>query len=151
MGKKTLIFWLTLATAITASGTVTPNDPKSVVDRFLTAYRATDVEEMMKLLSPNIVFDDPTTRLHAEGHDGLRKMVEPLRASYRNVTIDIHNMLVHGDHVAVEVTIAGLVTRKDGSTRNIKVRGASFFRVKNGLIETWTDYYDAQTFREQLA
>ena len=38
---------------------------------------------------------------------------------------------------------------QDGTASTIRVRGASFFHVRNGLIEKWTDYFDARTFTEQ--
>jgi limonene-1,2-epoxide hydrolase len=72
-----------------------------------------------------------------------------VKSSYRDITIDVHSLIVSGANVAAEVTISGTMLKPDGTTRNIRVRGASFFVVRNGLIEKWTDYFDAQTFLEQ--
>lgn len=123
--------------------------PAAVVREFYDAYRTLDADRLLSLLSPAITFEDPTMRLRAEGRDQMRKMADGVRTSYRNLAIDVHSTIVSGNHVAAEVTISGVMIRSDGTTRNIRVRGASFFHVRHGLIEKWTDYFDARTFTEQ--
>jgi len=123
--------------------------PAAVVREFYDAYRALDADRLLSLLSPAITFEDPTMRLRAEGRDQMRKMADGVRTSYRSLAIDVHSTIVSGNDVAAEVTISGIMIRPDGTTRNIRVRGASFFHVRNDLIEKWTDYFDARTFTEQ--
>jgi steroid delta-isomerase-like uncharacterized protein len=126
-----------------------PSDPRDVVGRMFDAYRALDADRLVAALSPEIAFEDPTMRLRANGHAEMRKMAASIKSAYRGVNIDVHSMIVSGNDVATEVTISGTMTKPDGTTRQIRVRGASFFRVRNGLIEKWTDYFDARTFMEQ--
>jgi steroid delta-isomerase-like uncharacterized protein len=123
--------------------------PQAAVDQLFTAYRALDADRLVAVLAPNIAFEDPTTRLRASGRDEMRKMAEGIKASYKTINIEVHSTIVSGHDVAAQVTISGTLTKPDGSTRNIRVRGASFFVVRNGLIEKWTDYFDARTFLEQ--
>lgn len=125
------------------------HDPRPVVEGLFAAYRALDTERLVATLSPDITFEDPTTRLRANGRAEMRTLAEGIKTSYRQVTIDVHSMIVSGNDVAVQVTISGTVVKPDGTTRQIRVRGASFFRVRNGLIEQWTDYFDARTLAEQ--
>ena len=125
------------------------NDPRMVAERLFDAYRAVDAERLVAVLAPNVAFEDPTLRLRANGHAEMRKMAAGIRAAYRDIRIDVHKMIVDGNDVATEVTISGTMTNPDGTTRRIRVRGASFFVVRNGLVEKWTDYFDAQTFMEQ--
>jgi steroid delta-isomerase-like uncharacterized protein len=124
-------------------------EPRAVVGRLFDAYRALDAERLVAVLAPDIAFEDPTMRLRANGHAEMRKMAAGIKAGYRDIKIDVHKMIVDGNDVATEVTISGTLLKADGTTRNIRVRGASFFRVRNGLVEKWTDYFDAQTFMEQ--
>ena len=124
-------------------------DPQSVVEQFYSAYRARDVEALANLMAPDVQFEDPTFRLREHGRDAIRNLAVTLRTQYTDVTVDVHSMLVSGDSVATETTTAGVLKRKNGTTHRIKVRGASFFRVRNGLIEKWTDYFDFQTYSEQ--
>ena len=125
------------------------NDPRAVTERLFAAYRALDAERLVAVLAFDIAFEDPTMRLRANGHVEMRKMAAGIKAGYRDIKIDVHKMIVDGDEVATEVTISGTMLKPDGTTRQIRLRGASFFRVRNGLVEKWTDYFDAQTFREQ--
>lgn len=124
-------------------------DPRSVVDQFYNAYRTRDVDRLVNLLADKVVFDDPTFRLHQEGRDAIRKMATDTFAAFNDITIDVHSVVTMGDTVATEQTVAGVVTHPDRAKRNIKVRGASFFRVRDGQIYRWTDYFDFQTFSEQ--
>jgi steroid delta-isomerase-like uncharacterized protein len=125
------------------------DDPQAVVDRLYTAYRSGDVEALVNLLSADIVFEDPTFRLKQVGREGMRQMTASMRATYSDITVDVHSLIVQGDTVAAEVTMGGVITRADGATRRISVRGASFFHVRDGQIVSWTDYFDFQTFNEQ--
>ena len=123
--------------------------PEAVVKRFFDAYQRLDVAGMTAVMAPDMVFDDPTFRLHAESRDEWRKQAEGNRLVITHIVADIHSTVQSGDSVAVELTLSGGIKQKDGSVRNFKVRGASFFRVQNGLITRWTDYMDFRTFSEQ--
>jgi steroid delta-isomerase-like uncharacterized protein len=123
--------------------------PEVVVKRFFDAYQRLDVDGMTAVMAPDMVFDDPTFRLHADSRDEWRKQAEGNRLAITHIEADIHSTVRSGDTVAVELTLSGGIKQKDGSVRNFKVRGASFFRVRNGLITRWTDYMDFRTFSEQ--
>ncbi|HEX4914714.1 MAG TPA: nuclear transport factor 2 family protein [Vicinamibacterales bacterium] len=127
----------------------TANHPRVVVDRLFDAYRALDADGLVAVLAPHITFEDPTMRLRANGHAEMRKMAAGIKAGYRDIKIEVHKMIVDGSEIAAEVTISGTMTKPDGTTRQVRVRGASFFVVRNGLIERWTDYFDARSFMEQ--
>jgi steroid delta-isomerase-like uncharacterized protein len=126
-----------------------PVTPEDVVKRFFAAYQRLDVDGMTTVMAPDMVFDDPTFRLHADSRDEWRQQAEGNRLVITHIGTDIHSTVQSGDTVAVEVTLSGGIKQKDGSVRNFKVRGASFFRVRNGLITRWTDYMDFRTFSEQ--
>jgi steroid delta-isomerase-like uncharacterized protein len=123
--------------------------PAAVVKQFFDAYQRLDVDGMTAVMSPDMVFDDPTFRLHASGRADWRRQMEPNRQVITSIKADIHSTVAAGDSVAVELTLSGGIKQKDGTVRNFKVRGASFFRVRNGLITHWTDYFDFRTFSEQ--
>lgn len=124
--------------------------PTQVVKQFFDAYQRLDVDGMTALMSPDMVFDDPTFRLHANSRADWRKQMEPNRQVITSITADIHAMVPAGDTVAVEYTLSGGIKTKDG-VRNFKVRCASFFRVASSLIKSWTDYCDYRTFAEQTS
>jgi steroid delta-isomerase-like uncharacterized protein len=142
--------WLTLTTALAtpALASTQSADPAAVVARLFDAYRARDVERLLSLLALDVVFDDPTFRLHREGRDAMREVATQMRAAYADVVLDVHSTVAQSDSVAVELTIAARLARP-ASDQRIRVRGASFFRVRDGLIYRWTDYFDFRTFSEQ--
>lgn len=122
--------------------------PTAVVKQFFDAYQRLDVAGMTAVMSPDLVFDDPTFRLHAKNRDEWRKQAEASRLVVTKITADIHSTVQSGDAVAVEYTLSGGIKTKDG-IRDFKVRCASFFRVPASLITRWTDYCDYRTFTEQ--
>jgi steroid delta-isomerase-like uncharacterized protein len=140
---------LVLLLLVNSQGAPKPATPEDVVTRFFDAYQRLDVDGMTAVMAPDMVFDDPTFRLHADSRDEWRKQAEGNRLVITHIGADIHSTVRSGDTVAVELTLSGGIKQKDGSVRNFKVRGASFFRVRNGLITRWTDYMDFRTFSEQ--
>ena len=140
---------LVLLLLVNSQGAPKPVTPEDVVKRFFDAYQRLDVDGMTAVMAPDMVFDDPTFRLHANSRDEWRKQAEGNRLVITHIGADIHSTVQSGDTIAVELTLSGGIKQKDGSVRNFKVRGASFFRVRNGLITHWTDYMDFRTFSEQ--
>src|SRR5687768_1397967 len=129
-----------------APGSVTP---EAVVKQFFDAYQRLDVDGMTAVMAPDIVFDDPTFRLHANSRAEWRKQAEGNRLVITHIGIEVHSTVRSGDTVATELTLSGGIKQKDGRVSQFKVRGASFFRVRNGLITHWTDYMDFRAFSEQ--
>lgn len=122
--------------------------PATVVRQFFDAYQRLDVAGMTAVMAPDMVFDDPTFRLHANSRDEWRKQAEANRLVITRISADIRSTVQSGDAVAVEYTLSGGIRAKDG-VRDFTVRCASFFRVAGGLIARWTDYCDYRTFAEQ--
>jgi ketosteroid isomerase-like protein len=126
-----------------------PVTPEDVVKQFFDAYQRLDVDGMTAVMAPDMVFDDPTFRLHANSRAEWRKQAEGNRLVITHIGIEVHSTVRSGDTIATELTLSGGIKQKDGRVSPFKVRGASFFRVRNGLITHWTDYMDFRTFSEQ--
>jgi steroid delta-isomerase-like uncharacterized protein len=126
------------------------DDARAIVEQFFDAYRAVDVERLVSLFADDAIFEDPTFRQRHQGRAAIRKTANDMHATFRDVVIEVHSMVISGDAVATEETVSGVVAHGDGSRRHIKVRSASFFRVRDGRIERLTQYSDAQTFNEQM-
>jgi ketosteroid isomerase-like protein len=134
-----LFFMQSAATAAT---------PIDIVKRFYDAYQRLDIDGMTAVMAPDMVFDDPTFRLHANSRAEWRTQAEPNRLVITRISAEIHSTVQSGDTVAVELTLSGGIKTK-GGVRDFKVRCASFFSVRNSLITRWTDYCDYRTFTEQ--
>ena len=140
-----------LVLLLNAQGAPKPVTPEEVVKRFFDAYQRLDVDGMTAVMAPDMVFDDPTFRLHANSRAEWRKQAEGNRLVITHIGIEVHSTVRSGDTVATELTLSGGIKQKDGRVSTFKVRGASFFRVTNGLITRWTDYMDFRTFSEQTS
>jgi steroid delta-isomerase-like uncharacterized protein len=140
---------LLLTLLVYSQGAPKPASPEDVVSQFFDAYQRLDVEGMTAVMAPGMVFDDPTFRLHANSRDEWRKQAEANRLVITHIGIEVHSTVRSGDTVATELTLSGGIKQKDGRVNTFKVRGASFFRVRDGLITRWTDYMDFRTFSEQ--
>ena len=68
-----------------------------------------------------------------------------MRSALSDVTIDVHSMVVEGDLVATEQTLGGVLTRPDGVRPDQSPR-LVVFRIRDGHIQAWTDYFDFRTF-----
>ena len=141
---------LVLALLLNSQSAPKPVTPEDVVERFFDAYQRLDVDGMTALMTPDMVFDDPTFRLHAGNREEWRKQAEANRPVITHIGIEVHSTVRSGDTIATELTLSGGVKQKDGRVNPFKVRGASFFRVRNGRITHWTDYMDFRTFSEQI-
>src|SRR5687767_2301821 len=139
---------LALMLLLNAQGAPKPVTPEEVVKRFFDAYQRLDIDGMTAVMAPDMVFDDPTFRLHANSRAEWRKQAEPNRLVITRIGAEIHSTVQSGDTVAVELTLSGGLKTK-GGVRGFKVRCASFFSVRNSLITRWTDYCDYRTFTEQ--
>ena len=122
--------------------------PTDVVRQFFDAYERLDVDGMTALMSPDMVFEDPTFRLHAANRAEWRKVAEANRLVITRIDTEVHSTVTAGDAIAVQYTVSGGLKAKDG-VRDFKVRCGSFFTVRAGLIARWTDYCDYRTFTEQ--
>ena len=150
MHVSLLLFALLLNGAPASSqGVANTASPAEVVRKFFDAYQRLDVDGMTALMAPDFVFDDPTFRLHANSPAEWRKQAEANRLVISRIGIEVHSTVQSGDTVAVEVTLSGGIKPANSGERPFKVRGATFFRVRNGLITRWTDYFDYRTFTEQ--
>ena len=139
------------AGALAAAQTGSAEDGEAaerVLDAFLAAYNATDIDRLASLLAEDIHFEDPTFHLVARNREEMRPIYEPLR-SFRQVRIVPFNRIVAAPWVVTQQRVSATLARPDGETHEIDVQGASIFETRGGLIRRWFDYYDVLAFREQ--
>ncbi len=122
----------------------------AVVDAFFEAYRTQDLARFETLIADDIEFDDPTFHLRARGKAEMMEIARAL-ASYRNISFDRSNLIAAPPWIITQQRIRAQFTRADNSVRDIDVQGCSLFRVRDGRIAVWFDYYDILTFRAQMA
>jgi steroid delta-isomerase-like uncharacterized protein len=143
---------------LVAPGCATSRAPASedeaarVVDEYVAAYEALDAARMGRLLAEDVQFEDPTFRLKETSRAAMMKMVEGAAAGFEKVDVEVHERIIHPPHAVLEITFVGTPRTKTGTppAQPIRVRGATIFRIEDGLIREWTDYFDFRTFAEAM-
>ncbi len=139
-----------LAACATAPAASQSSSESALVDDFLDAYRAMDVNAMLGFLAEDVYFEDPTFHLRANNHEEMRQIIEPASRIFSDVTITPFNRILAPPWVIVQQRLGGSMRRDDGEVRRIDVQGASMFEVRAGRIASWYDYYDVLAYRRQV-
>src|SRR5688572_14303793 len=124
---------LVLMLLVNSQGVPKPVTPEDVVKRFFDAYQRLDVDGMTAVMAPDMVFDDPTFRLHANSRDEWRKQAEGNRLVITHIGADIHSTVQSGDTIAVELTLSGGIKQKAATAANSRCAAPRSFAVGNDL------------------
>ena len=133
----------------TTAATADDAEVNWVMDAFLAAYGAADIERMVALMAEDIYFEDPTFHLKARNREEMKHIYEPLRTAFRNVRITPFNRIVASPWGISQQRLAATLVQ-EGQSREIDVQGVSMFEIGGGRIKRWYDYYDVLTFRQQM-
>lgn len=120
-------------------------DPGQVVNGFVAAFAAKDVERLAPFLDPDVRFeaygDTPVV-----GRDALLALWGGVFGTFEEVDFSTLHQAVNGD-VVLEEQIHGLALpgRALAPIRNVAV-----YRVRDGLITEWRDYTNPQHARTLL-
>ena len=119
-------------------------DPASVVAAFIAAVERKDIAAAVVLLSDDSSYEnmpiDPV-----RGRDNVRLVLEGFLAPTTRVDWRIVSEIVVGDTIVNE-----RVDRFEINGGWLELPVAGFFRVSNGLITLWRDYFDMGTYINQL-
>lgn len=139
-----------LATGAAANGAAT------VVEDFLGAYRAADVEKMTAIYAEDVRFVDVSQRHELTGREAMRESLGKLAAIHKEMDVEIKRRAVTGGLVTVEVVYSGTLDcaalgRPDHEDLEYSLPAVLLFEVADGQIQSQTDYLDFRTFTESFA
>jgi limonene-1,2-epoxide hydrolase len=124
---------------------------RDVVDEFVRAYRAVDPERMSRVLAEDVQFEDPTFRLRHSSRADVVKMMEQAREAFTEVDYEVRERILCAPHAVLQAAFIGRPRAKSGeASERFAIRGATILRIEDGLIRSWTDYYDFRTFAERM-
>jgi limonene-1,2-epoxide hydrolase len=120
--------------------------PGATVTALIRANEARDVEAVLGLLTDDIVYENvPIGVMH--GHDEVRAMLGPFLGGAERVEWEVLEQVEQGDVVMNERVdrfwLPGDIT--------IELRAAGLFKVRDGLVALWRDYFDLAAFTEQMS
>ncbi len=125
---------------------MTPEEKRALVDRYLSAYNAFDIDGMMTALHPAIEFRNITggeVNARASGLDELRKLAGQANAIFSSHEQTIIKFEAEDDRAAVEVQFRGVIAADfpNGMKRGqaLELIGRTEFGFRDGLICAITD------------
>jgi limonene-1,2-epoxide hydrolase len=120
-------------------------DSADVVDRFIAALVALDLDAALALVTDDIEYDNvPMGKVH--GPEAIRQTLAPFLEGCSAIEWVVHRQTVTGDVVMNERT-----DRFQLGDRWMDLPVAGVFELRDGRIALWRDYFDVQTFNTQLA
>ncbi|HEX5365383.1 MAG TPA: limonene-1,2-epoxide hydrolase family protein [Acidimicrobiales bacterium] len=115
------------------------------VTEFIRRINAGDLEGALALCAEDIEYDNvPMDAVH--GRDAAREFLAPMVGDGAGADWVVHQQVAEGDVVMNERTDGF----RFGDTR-VELPVAGLFRVRDGLITLWRDYFDMRTFETQMA
>ena len=125
----------------------------AVVDELYRRYEAipvlassAGVDRYADMLTEDFTLEDPTARMHADGREKIRAVLNALLAKgeYGVVHWEVDRRLTDGEWVVVEGTWRGMFKNRPFATRF-----TTWFLVRGDKVARQIDYLDYQTFRRQ--
>jgi steroid delta-isomerase-like uncharacterized protein len=118
----------------------------SIVARYLAAYNRLDVAGMLACFAEDVVFENVSNAggcMRIEGKASLGAMAEQSASAFRQRAQSVRRVIADADGIALEIMFTAVVGSdlpngwKVG--QSIQLRGASFFRLRDGLIAELID------------
>ena len=118
--------------------------PADIVTTFIQAIEAKDIDQAIALTSPDVSYEnmpiDPIV-----GHDGMRATLEMFLSPASSVEWQILNQWQVGDTVINE-----RLDRFEIGSGWLELPIAGVFRVADGKITLWRDYFDMDSYQRQF-
>ncbi|MNQ45763.1 SnoaL-like polyketide cyclase [compost metagenome] len=133
------------------------DDAKAIVDGYMAAWNAHDIDKAAGFLAEDAVYFDATVGTPQQGRAAARDNVIKV---FITAVPDLRwkmtsEPIVSADGIAFQWEFAGTNSgawsaETPATNKPLKFEGVSFVRVKNGKITYQGDYYDALGFNKQL-
>lgn len=114
-------------------------DAVALFDRRRRAWLAEDLEAYLALWAEDMRFQSPVHAEPLQGRPAFAELVRLSSAMSRPLRFDFTHIAVQGDVVLAEWRIA--IERRDGG-RRVEWWGMSMAEVRDGLIQTWREYWN---------
>jgi limonene-1,2-epoxide hydrolase len=118
--------------------------------RLRRLYDALDVAALHTVVAPSVAFADPTFHYEAVGLEALRTLFASHAANMLAMRVAVERELILPPWAIVQQTQT-VTLKTPAGPRTASARGISLYRVEQGRIVEWWDYYDAEGFHKQLA
>jgi len=120
--------------------------PGEAVTALIRANEAKDIDALLAVLTDDVVYENvPMSVL--SGHDEVRSMLSGFLGSAERIEWEVLHQVEQGDVVMNERVDRFWMA--DG--KEIALRVAGLFEVRDGRVAVWRDYFDLASFTDQMA
>jgi steroid delta-isomerase-like uncharacterized protein len=124
------------------------------VNRYLDGWIAQDADAVLSTLTPDGTYEDPSSHGALSG-EAFRGYMKALWAAFPDLTFETQSVGEMGpDLVAAQWVMTGTnhgsMMGLPPTGKSVRVHGADFFRMKDGLIQSVTGYFDSRAIPTQL-
>ena len=120
------------------------SESEQVVRDFCMAWERRDIDELVGFFAKDGIYHNMPME-PAKGHDAIRGVMNMFVPLSKEISFEITNMASVGDVVFTERVDRFVM---EGGTIEIPVAGV--FEIEEGKIRAWRDYFDMQTFMNQM-
>lgn len=119
--------------------------PGEAVAALIAANQARDIDAILATLTDDVVYENvPMSVL--TGHDEVRGFLGPFAEMSTSIEFEVLHQVEQGNIVMNERVDKFVLT--DG--KEIALRVAGVFEVRDGKVAIWRDYFDVGQFNEQM-
>jgi limonene-1,2-epoxide hydrolase len=119
--------------------------PGEAVTALIKANEARDIDAILGALTDDIVYENVPMSV-MRGHDEVRAMLGPFAEMAERVEWEVLEQVEQGDTVMNERVDRFWL--EGGHT--IELRVAGMFKVRDGKVAVWRDYFDLGEFNSQM-
>ncbi|MEO0465534.1 MAG: nuclear transport factor 2 family protein [Pseudomonadota bacterium] len=120
---------------------------EDIITRYVACYNARDIDGMLACVTEDVVFENISNTgqsLRLEGKPAMRQVAELSGNAFSYRRQRVVSLVLAGDKAAAEVEFEGkaAVDLPNGvaAGETVKIRGASFFEFRAGLLSRIADY-----------
>lgn len=120
---------------------MTDSNHQELIDRYINAYNAFDIEGMLALLSPDVHFENYSNgelTASAEGIDEFRQLAEYAKSLFSEREQRVTSLRIDGDTVVADIAyrgrLVGDIPGGPAAGTVLELRGTTEFLFRNGKI-----------------
>jgi steroid delta-isomerase-like uncharacterized protein len=129
-------------------------DQERSIDEWLQSWSAHDLDGVLRLLTPDGVFEDVTMGAVNRSGAEVRAFGEGFLSGFPDVTFTATSRFSNGTRGGAEWVMRGThrgdLPGMPATGKRIEIRGVSMFEFAEDRIRRCTDYWDMATFLRQL-
>ncbi len=121
-----------------------------LVHKQFAAWNAHDADQVASFYTDDVVYEEVTFGLKAQGQAEMRKLAAGFFAGVPDLKLEIVSSSSMGNRGSVEWVFSGTDVALYKTGKKFSVRGASVYELRGGKFSSNRDYYDSASIMRQV-